>query len=433
MGRWLNGVPCKPGLQEVNIELVKKLLEGADLKDRQAVLSFDEMDIKKVYEYDHRNKQVFGPNKKLQVVIVRSLFSNWKQTIFFDFDKNMTLDLITSLVLECESRGIQIRGLTFDLGNKTLLSQVGFTSLNFKLQNPSDSSRFIFLFPDCPHLLKLWKNHCLDDGYSFPDNDGNYHHLTKQHFKNMIEQDGQELKLCPKLRTLHIDAKGSQRQRVYVAAQLFSDTTGKCMKFQGGNSLLVQSNAILTVDRWFDTMNSRTPFNAVPYRCGFGLKLQEQIQALDDMKKLVENMRFCGKENSETKLPFQRGILVSISSIKALYEAMTSLLPEISFLLTCRVNSDVSENKFTQIRGIGGDQTHPGPVTAINRMRCLSIIKNVKHMVRDPAVQLPEQQPQEAEEHRERFITEQIIHQPSDLQIEPENIEVKECQQAKNY
>ena len=92
--------------------------------------------------------------------ILRSLFSNYKETIYFEFDRNMTLDLIEKLVIESESRGLKIYGLSFDLGNKTLLSEIGFRDLKNKIINPADKSRYIYLFPDPPHMIKLLRNHC---------------------------------------------------------------------------------------------------------------------------------------------------------------------------------------------------------------------------------------------------------------------------------
>ena len=53
------------------------------------------------------------------------------------------------------------------------------------------------------------------------------------------------------------------------------------------------------------------------------------------------------------KLPFQHGILCGIQSIR-------SLLKEVKqegwqYLLTARLNQDVLENFFSQIRGLGGN------------------------------------------------------------------------------
>ena len=90
------------------------------------------------------------------------------------------------MICECEKRNIQIRGLVFDLGNKTFLSEVDFVNVNFRIPNPAKSERFIYLFPDVPHLLKLFRNHCLDKGFCFQDKDGIYHPLLKDHFKKLI-------------------------------------------------------------------------------------------------------------------------------------------------------------------------------------------------------------------------------------------------------
>ena len=97
------------------------------------------------------------------------------------------------------------------------------------------------------------------------------------------------LNLLQLKRSLWPPAPGSQRQRVLPAVQLFSESVGTALLFQGGVSLLVQRKAVLTVNAWFDTMNSRTPFNAVPHRCGLGKHEDMQLQALDEMQNLVEH------------------------------------------------------------------------------------------------------------------------------------------------
>ena len=54
--------------------------------------------------------------------------------------------------------------------------------------------------------------------------------------------------------------------------------------------------------------------------------------------------------------------------------------------MTARVNSDVCENLFSQVRGIGGSQVHPGPVTVMNRLRSLQLVRNANSLVKDPVV-----------------------------------------------
>ena len=149
---------------------------------------------------------------------------------------------------------------------------------------------------------------------------------------------------------------------------------------------MVQRKAVLTVNAWFDTMNSRTPFNAVPHRCGLGKHEDMQLQALDEMQNLVESMAFCDKER-RTLLPFQKAILISIQSTKEIFLKLKQQLP-ITYILTHRFNQDYLENKFSRIQEVEGDVTHPGPVQAINRLRSLELISNVAKLVSNPVVQM---------------------------------------------
>ena len=426
MGIWLGKLTVKPGIQETNLNLVQNRFEVAEPRDKFALLCFDEMDIKKIYEYDHKNKQVYGNSKKVMVVMVRSLFSDWKETVYFNFNTNMTKDLLSSIILECESKGIQICGVTFDCGNPTFLKDVNFHILNNKFPNPANPLRFVYLLPDVPHLLKLFRNHCIDKGFSFPDEKGNYHNLTKSHFEQLMKNDGSELKICPKLKTFHVEVKGSQRQRVRPAAQLFSATTAKALYFQGGESLLVQSKAVLTVNSWFDTMNSRRPYDAVPERCSFGINLTIQQQALAEMKILIENMKFLDKPMRRVQLPFQKGILISIKSTNELFADLKSETGlNIKHLMTNRLNQDFLENRFSRLRGVGGDKTHPGPVCFMNRMKSLAlIISDAASLVAKPNVEDLHVQnitPGVEDDLSERTLTDGIMIQ-EDITLEVNNI-----------
>ena len=72
------------------------------------VLSFDEMHI------DSKLDKILGPFKKVQVVLIRGLFSPWKQPVYFDFDK-INLDLLF-IIKMVESTGLQVKAIVSDLG-----------------------------------------------------------------------------------------------------------------------------------------------------------------------------------------------------------------------------------------------------------------------------------------------------------------------------
>ena len=58
-------------------------------------------------------------------------------------------------------------------------------------------------------------------------------------------------------------------------------------------------------------------------------------------------------------------------------------------MLTGKLTQDILENFFSLLRGIGGYNTHPGPVEAINRMRIIKLGKDPEHIVNNPAVEFP--------------------------------------------
>ena len=59
----------------------------------------------------------------------------------------MTLDLLKQIITKVESLGFKIQGITMDLGNKTILSQLGFNDGKYWFPNPVDASRKVFIFP----------------------------------------------------------------------------------------------------------------------------------------------------------------------------------------------------------------------------------------------------------------------------------------------
>ena len=233
------------------------------------------------------------------------------------------------------------------------------------------------------------RNHILDKGLRVRSDDGAICDLKKSHFRTMIDSDGPEFKVCLKLSHELIDVRGQGRQRVLPAAQLLSYTVGKAILQHFGPSFLPQSEAIICINDWFDVMNSHFPVASKNERCGFGLREESQLSALDKMENFVQRMEFCnyGKKYSRAgylSIPFQRGILVSIKSTKALYGELKAAGTK--YFLTSKVNSDCLENFFSRLRSIGGDNTHPGPASAVERVRILLIGKDPQHLVTNPAV-----------------------------------------------
>ena len=169
LDRWFKDFKTVPGMQHDMFSLVKSKFSESDHHDRQAVLVFDEMDLKEEYVFDGTTKKVFKPHKKAQVVLLRGLIRPWKQLVYFNYDKNMTKKLLDEIITESEKADVNVRGVVFDMGNHTFIKEVKLISQNktFFL-NPVHPTRRVHMFPDVPHMesLNIYVKWLVDGGGS---------------------------------------------------------------------------------------------------------------------------------------------------------------------------------------------------------------------------------------------------------------------------
>ncbi|KAG5875242.1 hypothetical protein JTB14_001988 [Gonioctena quinquepunctata] len=84
------GIQMKQGILPDILNFMR--LAGEQLTEMQkcVVLQYDEMKLKSVLEFDNAEDEIVGPYNYMQVIMVRGLFSKWKQPIFIDFDTKIT-------------------------------------------------------------------------------------------------------------------------------------------------------------------------------------------------------------------------------------------------------------------------------------------------------------------------------------------------------
>jgi len=119
-------------------------------------------------------------------------------------------------------------------------------------------------------------------------------------------------------------------------------------------------------------MNSYTPAETLYTKKAYRLNLEKQNKCLDVMYELIYSMRCNGKNTLQA---FQKGILISIKSIKLLYEDLKQKY-NINYILTHRLNQDSFESYFSTIRSRGGLHDHPTPSNAMYRIRIIVLGKN---------------------------------------------------------
>ena len=283
--------------------------------------------------------------------------------------------------------GYTVVDITTDLGP----TNVGvWSSLNIGTEvgencwfpHPKNDDLKIFVFNDPPHLLKLLRNNFIDSGFYY-DNIL----LTKECLEQMISYNTRDLKIPFKLEQKHLDAKGAERQRVSLAAQVFSNTTAKAIEWFGLSGFLKCdywkecSEVFKLVNDWFDLFNSKKKFDKNNKKNAYGLDVELQNETLNKMTTFIENMRVGSRKSL---LPFQRGILLCNESLQQLFiylkEKYNSDDFTIEYILTNRINQDVIENFFSYIRAMGAGHDKPSALQFKYRLKWFILGKHSSDM-----------------------------------------------------
>lgn len=375
--RRLRQFTVSPGFIDISLSILKAQTHLFSTFERDVVISYDEMKVSSELCFNQLDERIMGPYNNVQVILIRSLMRKWKQPIYYNFDTAVTKTLLLEAVEVVESCGFKVRAFVSDMGpsNRKVLTDLGVTWSNPSIKNPSCTERNIWVFCDVPHALKLLRNHLLDEGYILSC--GKY--LCKEPFEKLIEKQNvadNDLQYAPKVTMNHILVSGPERQKVRPASELLSSTVGKAISHIFPEFSFA-GEIVQIINDGFDVLNSRIPICGVnPLKSAYGNCLKEQDEALDKLHHLILTMRVKGQKNL---LPFQKGFLISINSIRGLFKELKS--DGYSYILTYRLNQDVLESYFSQIRGIGRFYDHPLPTTVTQRIKSLILCKNVSEVI----------------------------------------------------
>ena len=373
--RWASTFSVDPGvLKDVSL-LMKKKAKILNETSRLTVLSFDEMYIDKQYCFHKEKEQVFGPHRAVQVVMARGLCSPWKQPIYYNFDTPMTRTLLLHIIKTLYECDYTVVAIVCDMGSQNLglWRELNINISKSFFQHPNDESKLVFAFADVPHLLKLLRNHFIDSGFCL--NNKNY---GKKYIEDAIELGtNNNLRIGHKVTQDLLDVKRSQRQKVKSAAKLFSYTTAKLLDYCGENKLIQCSNFktlsdfIELVNNWFDLLNTSSKYSAKGVSA-FGVNLNDQMKIIQKMTEVMTAMRVV---RHRALLPFQKGIIITNKSLEGLYHYLVTTY-NLEYIMTRRLNQDVLENFFSNMRSMGAVNTNPDAISFMYRLRWYILGKN---------------------------------------------------------
>ncbi|XP_018049866.1 PREDICTED: uncharacterized protein LOC108688213 [Atta colombica] len=331
--------------------------------EKLAVLSFDEMTVSSEINFDAKLEKLVGPYGKVQVMMVRGLFSNWKQPIYYKFDQPMNKCILLESITRLYSAGYQVIAIVSDMDNRGVWTELDISPYKYNkyfFHHPVNEEEKIFVFADVPHLLKLLRNWLFDDGLLL----GNSKELfTREIFQTLVDMSNVDgLHVAHRITQQLLDVHGSQRESIKSAARIWSHTTAKAIQWAGEQGLLKTSEYerfsefVSTVNKWFDVHNSKLRYGSHPGVNGYGQNLETQESILLLMTLYTENIRVGSRK---ALMPFQKGILVSNRSLRALFQYLQIKYPvDCQYIITRRLQLDVLENFFTYLRSIDTFKDH---------------------------------------------------------------------------
>lgn len=239
--KWCAKIQVRPGILQPVLDIVK----NANMTQREkiCVISFDEMKISKKFLYDKILDETIKPASYVQVMMIRGLIGNWKQPIFYDFDCAMTIDILSRAIGAVEGVGFRVVAMVCDLGgsNRGLLKQLNISVTKPWFVNPANPSKLVYVFADVPHLLKLIRNHFIDSGFII-----NGEEISKEIIEELLlKTKTSDLNITYKITKENLTVKNAQRQKVKLAAKLFSRTIAQAIIRGASLGELRSKNAVL--------------------------------------------------------------------------------------------------------------------------------------------------------------------------------------------
>lgn len=170
--------------------------------------------------------------------------------------------------------------------------------------------------------------------------------------------------------------RGMARQKVRPSVELLSNSVAVAMEryLDGAHE---EARVVRLFDSAFDVLNAIHPGDRKPLRRGYrGSPEQEAV--LDQAVTEATLMRV---GRAKHLLPFQKGMIATIRSVRGLLRDLQSEYGESTYLMTRRLSQDKLESFFGMVRGRGGSSLNPTPTEAKARLRLLTLLFAMKRGV----------------------------------------------------
>lgn len=117
---WCATFNIRPGILKDVIKIMEDKGQNLYRTEKLTVLSFDEIYISNKVDLDRKEQKIYGPHKTCQFLMARSLFSTWKQPIYYDFDQPMSKAILFTMLQMLYQIGYIVVAITYDMDSTNL-------------------------------------------------------------------------------------------------------------------------------------------------------------------------------------------------------------------------------------------------------------------------------------------------------------------------
>lgn len=405
-------LPSEQNLRNANIEIGTDFSEHAirclqskvkNLSDSEkiCVLCADEMSLKRHLVYQVKRDKIIGfheidgvqkqePATKAFVVMVRGLFSKWKQPLAYCF-LNQTKNYpelknwLDNIIIKVMNIGLKIVAFTSDQGSNFISMA---TDRNVTAADPFfriNDKKIYYIF-DVPHLLKCLRNNLIDNDFVISnDTDGKEEIASWDDVENLYEIEKEKsYKMAFKLTESHIRPNNFEKTKVKFAAQVFSRSVANAMQCNVElgklpENALGTAKFIQLINDMFDILNSSSCNETYKYKNAFSQEAY-QMEVLQNVLKFLKNVRIVQKSNGKkftNSLKCLKSLEITIQSVIQL--SIDLKRQDFKSLFTQRLNQDVLENFFSAIRQQEGNCREPSPIQFASAFRKLFLTNLITH------------------------------------------------------
>lgn len=393
-------IECSPGISDSCLNILKRKVEAKKLKGKKLLvsISFDEMHIKRFFQWCQSKKELFGAPTfgignlngygKLDIAASQAIVfmangidQKFNLPFAYHFIRSLKSGERKALVEEILERviatGATVTNITFDGygANGTMCKQFG---ANLDFRNPQtfkpyftmkNGARINIVYDAC-HVEKLIRNTIANRGVII---DENGKEVKWEYFqKLLLYNDKTNFNITHKLTKEHINFQ-NKKMKVILAVQTLSNSTANAMKLLKEKGYLDFAGADATIDFislfniLFDTCNSKNCENTNRFKNAISEKNKREVfNIFEQAKNKILEWKIKNDKGKLVPLVTSKnktgfcGYIITTSSIQRIYNDYVET-GDIEYLPTYSLSQDPLEIFFGKIRSHCGHNDNPTP------------------------------------------------------------------------